>query len=642
MNKIINLFIDFQNRNVVWISVLLAGVLVFNSCDSDDISGDSFYTFTEEMMGEYFEKRPEKFSEFFKLLDTTKTIGLLKAYGDYTCFAPNNEAMLAFYEKTGRTSLEEFPYDTLQKIAYDHLIKDYEVTSEAFLEGRLPYLTMSKRYVSITYAGFVTGDFTIKVNRTSPLIEPDIDVHNGVIHEIGEVLKPTDRTLVETINDDPKFTLFAEALLATKLDEKLNLIEDESYNYTYWNNFYDHVPRERLGTTIYVPEFKKYGYTALLESDSTFLLNGIENLDDLKAYAKEVYDAVYPEDAGITDITDPKNSLNRFMAYHLINKQLGYTKFIIDYDNTYHSIKTYDMYEYIETMCPKTLMEVRTLRSLNRTNVFNYNSSTGDYISIVESNYDNDALNGVYHEIDGILQYDLSVASEVSSKRLRVDLAAFFPEITNNNMRGIGDGVNDRRRYIIPHGYVDRLEFSEQTTFFYYCNDTRLADFQGDEMFLLEGLYEFTITTPIIPKGTYEIRMCYQPNGNRGAVQMYWDGKPTGIPLDINITANDPQIGYILPGEDINDPNGFENDKMMRNRGYMKGPASYRSDGGFYSNSTTNARLSSNVLRKILGIYTFNEVEEHKFRIKASRTGQFQIDFLEFVPVEYIEQEGID
>ncbi|MFC0875977.1 fasciclin domain-containing protein [Saccharicrinis sp. FJH2] len=629
----------YQFKSLIYIALFFS--VLFVSCNSDNITRNSYYTFTEEMMGRYFMNRPDSFSEFRKLLDTTEVMGLLNAYGHYTCFAPTNEAMHAFYASRGRTSLEDFSADTLKKIAYDHIIKDEELGTETFLEGRLPYLTMSKRYISVTFSGFQTGDHTIRVNKTSPILKPDVIVHNGVVHVIGEVLKPTEKTLVEAINDDPKFRLFSEALLATHLDEKLNLIEDESYSYTYWNNYYDDVPRERLGTTIYVPEFKKYGYTALMESDSTYEAHGIQNLEDMKAYAKMVYDAVFPEDAGVEDITDPRNSLNKFVAYHLINKQIGRTKFIIDYYNTSNTIQTYDMYEYVEMMCPKTLMEVRTLRNSNRTNVFNYNSSTGEFITLTDD-YDNDALNGVYHEIDGILQYDLNVASEVSSKRLRLDLASFFPELTNNNMRGIGDGVNNRSRFILPHGYVDRLEFSEQTVFFYYCYDSRLIDFQGDEIFLLEGLYEFTITTPIIPKGTYEVRMCYHSNGNRGAVQMYWDGVPTGIPLDLNILATNPSIGYQLPGSDSADPNGYENDKTMRNRGYMKGPSSYKSDGGFYSNATVNVRLSSNVLRRILGIYTFNEVKEHKFHIKASRTGQFQMDYLEFVPVEAIEGEGID
>lgn len=296
------------------------------------------------------------------------------------------------------------------------------------------------------------------------------------------------------------------------------------------------------------------------------------------------------------------------------------------------------MYEYIETMCPNTLMEVRTLRNSNRYNVFNYISESGEHISLT-NDYDNDAINGVYHEIDGILSYNIDVASEISSKRLRIDAAAFFPEFTNNNMRG--RAYEEKFRYIFPPGYVDRLKMSEGTEFYYLSNDERLADFQGDEVWLI-GLYDFTLTTPSIPAGTYEVRMGYQPTDGRGAAQLYWDGIPCGIPLDLRLLADNPKVGYVTPGSDSNDPEGFENDKMMRNRGYMKGPSSFRSNGEWYADSKVNARRSRSVLRKILGIYSFDKAGTHEFKVKAARKGQFMLDYLEFVPVEYIEREGVD
>lgn len=334
----------------------------------------------------------------------------------------------------------------------------------------------------------------------------------------------------------------------------------------------------------------------------------------------------------------PRGRLNRFVAYHLINKQLGYTKFIIDYDQgIYATIMLYDNYEYIATMCPNTLIEVRTLRTESKTNLFNYNSITGDYIEISTTNYDNDAINGVYHEIDDILSYNFSVASEISSKRLRLDVASFFHELSNNNMRG--RGANSTERYILPPGYIEGMEITEETEIQYYSAHDPLGTFQSDEFASIVGMYDITITTPPIPAGTYEVRMGYQPNNNRGAAQLYFDGQPCGIPLDIRIPANDPSIGFVMPGLDPTDPNGYENDKMMRNRGYMKGPSSFRL-GSWYE--APSARVSPYYLRKILGIYTFNEAGVHTFRAKAARSGQFQLDILEFVPTEVLEREGID
>ncbi|MFB6319371.1 fasciclin domain-containing protein [Saccharicrinis sp. FJH54] len=605
-----------------------------SSCNSDKISQESYYTFTGDMLGEYLAKNPDEYSEFSKLLDTTKVMGLLDAYGEYTCFAPSNEAMFNFYHSLGRNSIEEFPYDSIVKIVYDHIINGYVVTTDDFVEGRLSQKSMSDRYFSVSYGSFSSGDLTIRVNTSSPILEPNIEVHNGVIHKIGEVLRPSEKLIIEAIADDPKFTMFYNALINTKLFEKLMLVEDETYN----PSLGEYKFQQNNGNDEIFPPHRKYGYTALMESDSTFIANGLTSLDAIKAYAKEVYDKVYPEDAGITDITNPKNSFNRFIAYHLINKNLSKKKFVEDYFNTGHQIKSYDMYEYIEMMAPHTLLEARTNVSTNEYTLLNtLNDDPATAVRIVETNYDNDALNGVYHEIDKILTYNFDVASMLSSKRLRMDVASFFPEIANNNMRAPGKIIP----FIIPYNYFDRLEFSEGTILSYLNADGRYEDYQGDELFSRECLYDFTITTPSVPAGTYEVRFSWQPTAWRGAAQLYFDGIPCGIPLDLSLDANDPAIGHEVPGSVPSDPYGYENDKLMRNRGYMKGAASYSAvDHVWYP--AANARASVKSARKILGIYTFPEPSEHTFHVKAARAGQFMMDFLEFVPVEVLEYEGID
>ncbi len=621
-------------RIYLYASLFILSVIItfLGSCDSDNISDESYYTFTGELVGGYLESRPDEYSEFAELLNSTGLIGLLKAYGEYTCFAPDNEAMYNFYALKGKKSLSDFPVDSLKTIAYHHLIRGFALGTADFIEGRLSQKTMSDRFISITFKDFDENQ-TIKINQTCPILQKDIEVHNGMIHKIGEVLNPSEKTLVEELSLDKKFTLFYSALTKTGLHKELMLIEDKTYDPS---NFLQPDPN----SNVRVPKTRKYGYTALVESNSTYAEYGIHNLVDLEAYAKSIYDAVYPEDAGITDITDRRNSLNRFIAYHLINKQLSYTKFIIDLDNTGHSIKTTDMFEYLEPMCPNTLLEVRTNRFTNEYNIFNMTGSAEEAVRIVESNYDNDALNGVYHEIDKILAYTVEVDAHMSSTRLRMDAASFFPELTNNNIRGnLDKGNNYSILWKLPDGYLERLTMSKTTEFGYFDFDERYLDYQGDEVYL-RGLYDFTITTPVIPAGTYEVRFGWKVETNRGVAQLYWDGKPTGIPLDLTIFATNPNIGYQQPGTDPRDPYGYENDKAMRNRGYMKGPSSFQAASEIWF--TGNARMNDGYLRRILGIYTFDKAGTHEFGVTAVKSGEFMFDFLEFVPLEVLEKEGVD
>ena len=612
--------------------ILLSGF--FSSCEIED-EPTVVSTFTQEMLGEYLEKRPDQFSEYVKLLDTTKVMSLVKAYGKYTMFAPDNNAMRQFYALKGRTSLAQFPMDTLKMIAYDHLIKNFEITTSKFIEGLMPYLTMSERYVETT-ARPEDGVYNYYINQESKILSKNIIVSNGVIHVINKVMMPSTLTLDQALEADSTFTLFYAALVETGLVNKIIAVRDESYDPLKWKHL-DQNYHQGSGSKDEIPESRKYGFTAFVESNATYAMYGINNLDDLKAYAAANVYHENPADANVTDPKDPRNSLYKFVGYHLANKKMIKNK-LIDMYYTKHMLTNFDMYEYIETLNPFTLIEVRKeAKALGGRNFLNYIRDTGESVQIVDSNKDNDALNGVYHEIDKILIYDLKTVTELSSKRIRIDAAAFFPEFTNNNMR-IED-LDQPLSWVYPPGYIERLKFSEGTYFSYSNSFGGYLDYQGDEIFL-KGLYDFELQTPCIPAGTYEIRFSYQPTGARGAAQLYWDGKPCGIPLDLRITANDPLIGWVLPGADPEDPNGFENDKMMRNRGYMKGPNTYYDHiNKWYGGKI--ARNSTASLRRILGIYTFEKAATHKFTVKAIREGQFMLDFLEFVPIEVIENEDV-
>lgn len=617
------------------------------ACDPDDV-GENLYTFKDRMMGQYL-KDTTVFSEFARLIDTTKVTGLLNAYGYFTCFAPTNEAMEMFYREKGKTSLKDFTLDSLKVIAYDHIINGSALSYINFVDGRLPDLSMSERYISITF----TDSGTTFVNRTplkrgGLILNKDVKVHNGYVHIIDRVLDPTRAGIVEAVEKDERFSLFYEALIATGLADSLLKDRDETYDPALYKSLVT-VTKDQ-GQWFYqeVPQSRKYGYTLFIESNATYSAHGITDLESMKAKAAEIYDAVYPEDAGITDVRNRRNSLNRFIAYHIIDKQLNFDKLINAYD-TNHMLKTRDMFEYIETMCPNTLLEVKKERLTNRTNLINYISETGNVIQIVDGSYDYDATNGVFHEIDGILAYSQDVENELSTKRLRFDSSSFFPELTNNNMRGsrlkqntITEMYNEPSlHYQLPRGYISRISSSEQTVVGYLAGYHKFQNYEGDEIFLNASsgkLYEFTIITPPIPSGTYEVRFGYLTNGKRGVAQLYFDGIPCGVPLNLNTLAS--ENGWELPGVIPEDPYGYENDKMMRNRGYMKGPACYKVITAGWT-SGENARYSNAILRRILGQFNFRTAGHHEFYVKGLSGGEFMFDFMEFVPTSALENEDI-
>ncbi|MDD3078447.1 MAG: fasciclin domain-containing protein [Paludibacter sp.] len=634
-------------------TILLIGILsgVFVSCDSDDVGGN-LYTFTGEMVGQYLQNDTVQFSEFVRLLDTTNVMGLLNSYGSYTCFAPTNDAMHAFYKEKGKNSLSDFSLDSLQVIAYDHIIDGAVVLYSNFIDGRIPEITMSDRNITIHFTDSVTwvNYDEAKGNENAYIINKDVVKHNGVLHVISKVLNPSREGIVEAIAKETDFSIFYQALIETGMADSLLKIEDETYDKTE----YAYLITKTLddGSWYYedIPDARRYRYTVLMESNETMNANNIYNIEDLKTYAAGIYDEVYPEDANVREITDRHNSLNRFIAYHLIDKQLSKFTFIDAYD-TDHMIRTpgRDMYEYVETMCPNTLIEVKKERATGTTNIFNYLPETGDALYLSDTFYDKTTTNGIYHEIDGMLVYSKQVDNMLSSKRLRFDAASFFPELTNNNMRGSRYKQNTTSslydtpdlKYQIPRNYIARITSSEQTVVQYLTPYYKYQDYEGDEIFLTAStgkLYDFSIITPPIPAGTYEIRFGYLTNGKRGVAQLYFDNIPCGVPLNLNKSAVDN--GWEEPGSDSSDPYGYDNDKYMSNLGYMKAPACFKVIKADWT-SGENARYCNAAIRKILGTFTFSEAGHHVFAIKGLSGGEFMFDYMEFVPTSALESEDI-
>ena len=222
MKTIISLMRIPLNK-IVW-GVALSLFLLTPSCldEPEDIR-----TVQEDMMGEFLEKRPEQFSEFARLLDTTEVLGLVNAYGEYTMFAPTNEAMMTYYQEKGLTSLADFDVDSLRKIAYDHLIKGYEVPTNEFLDGLLPFLTMSDRYVSTT-SKTEANSLVYYVNENSRIIGRNNIVKNGIVHVVDRVLDPSTLNIIQAVADDERFSLFMSALIETGLSAKLGKTRDDS------------------------------------------------------------------------------------------------------------------------------------------------------------------------------------------------------------------------------------------------------------------------------------------------------------------------------------------------------------------------------------------------------------------------------
>lgn len=658
----------------------LAAVMTLVGCE-EYIAEEARYTFTGHTVASFLEENEETYSSFIEILRRSGRLSLMKAYGQYTVFAPTNDAIARHLIEqdsiywttlkegnpvwTGITSpeLAELSDSMCTVIAQTHIIPSVYRSTE--MEGDIiPTMNMNNRYLSLSYGVDENDHYVLYVNGNGKIIAKDEEVENGVVHTIASVLNPSTNTLPTQIEQHDYFRIMSEAIKLTGYEDKLQRHKDYDYDQgdLYMVDIYQR-------TQIPYPANRYYGYTAFLETDSVFYAEGINSVEKLAERCAEWY----PEADASAPVTSRDNPLNQFVGYHLMDRNLAYSR-LVCYNIKTHSVidseQDYfdgsDRYEFYETMSGKIIKITmpRSVSELKSTILLNYyKPGEGEVVPDETEFFMNNkvyepeefrdlngdayadfsaiALNGTIHPIKKILVYNEDVmVGRVLNTIIRFDASSLCSELTNNNMRWhffAHASASDIGEFYIPNDYCENMKvYTEETRTYYLPPHVTYHNYQGDEMNTLGG-YDFALKLPRVPAGTYEIRMGYTPNERRGIVQFYVDDEVTGIPVDVRIKGDDPRIGFVA---DVNtDDGGIVNDKEMKNRGYLKASTTYVTVG------TRVARTQNNVIRKVITTKYLSE-GDHWIRFKNAYEnddgkGQFMYDYFELVPVSYIRDESI-
>ena len=637
MNKHLNV------KHLLWLcSTFLVLQFSITSC-KEVIANETFYTFTGEMVTDYLQNRSEKFSDFIEVLQRAEIYDLLSTYGTYTCFAPTNTAMNSYLQSRGLTSVSQMTKSECDTLAYSHLIKVTYFTTD-MNDGVISTTNMNDRYLSLTCDTTKDDQKTVRyhINQDALIINRDDSVENGVVHTIDHVLTSSNDLLPTVLEKNPTITLFCQAMKLTGLDVLTSKYIDPTYSCSHDSvelGIYYHTGNE--WETGYFMKQRKFRYTAFVETNQVFADAGIDttSLQGLKAYAKSVYDATYPKDAGLydQDWTNRKNPLNRFIAYHFLDRLGTYYGLTIsgEVKRLMQVTTVMDATDTYETLCPHTVMQVSYPSDglyLNRKGVGAHFSVKG--VKIAPS--DSLALNGVYHYIDNILTYSTETKDIVFNCRFRFDATTLSPDFMNGTPAARGR-AGTATCTAFKDGAVKDWSFSDKTFVSVRNRHTEFDSYQGDEVVLL-GQYDFTFKLPPVPEGTYEIRLGYCAMWTRGVIQTIFkrrsnDGswiKPfisCGIPLDLRVFANNPAIGWVA--DTGNKETDMANDKAMHNRGYMKGPDSIEKNG------SPSFRNSSATFRCILTTRYLSADEDNYLHIRQvldNPKAEFAFDYIELCP----------
>ena len=210
---------------------LFLNILIFNSC-KEDIDESNLYTFTGETIEDYLENRSE-YSNFNYILKRIGYDKILSAYGTYTCFAPDNEAVMSYIDSLyNDMTNKELPHngmtapgldgltDSLCKdIALFHLLST-EVMS-VYMGNGMTVKTMLGREITTSFDSISKS---VAINRDAKILKEGIDndLENGVLHQISHVITRSNQLIAgEMEAHSDIYSIFSNALKATGLADTL-------------------------------------------------------------------------------------------------------------------------------------------------------------------------------------------------------------------------------------------------------------------------------------------------------------------------------------------------------------------------------------------------------------------------------------
>lgn len=699
-----------QYKYLRTVAVCLATMMALNSCQ-ERIDEGSRFTFTGKTIATYLQSQDEC-SHFVEILTRGECIGLMKAYGEYTCFAPTNEAVEKFVkeqytiykesvEKHEQTKDTPNPTKIVDTGIYDEdwtKLSD-EKCGEIARNHILPkmYLRADLMGNSIPDANMNDRDLTLDVDtldgvpliNSTAKIKEDVEVENGIVHVLHGVVNPSSLDVPTLMDGYSYFSIFIDALKQTGYDKELTKDNDDTY--TEGDKI---VLGIRDTQQAPYPATRRFGFTVFLESNEVFKKYGVVDFASLEAKCKEWYpevlkngdpnmvwvynkekkDFVYLQVDHSAALTEGTNPVNQFIGYHLLDRKVAYDNLVcyeikasgsgFEFYSEDDFPETADRTEYYVTMnnrIMKVCMPLRTTTPKKEDvgeRFLNYGYSTdgttaGPNVRVLSPNefkhlneayedYESEALNGALNVIEDVLLYDDNVMkSIVLNCIIRFDVSSICSELTNNRIRWKSQSLlSTDGDVFIPHNYCDRIKvYTDDTRLFYLAPHTSWHNFQGDEMMAL-GFFDFAYKLPPLPANAYEIRMGYSASTERHVVQVYLDNEVTGLPIDLRLTGDKPQVGWEADKDLGTEEKIAAKDKDMKNRGYLKGPET------FFDNTTSGLARDNNLCLRAVIATKHLTAGSHWLRFKNVNDeddgkAQFMHDYFEIVPITYLRDPNV-
>ncbi len=191
--------------------LILSSLFVATACEKDDEKTLS----TDQTVAEYAVS-DKNFSILVEALTKAELVNVLNGAGNFTVFAPTNDAFKALFTQLGVSGVADLSKETLTPILLYHVLGT-EKKSTMLTSGYLSTLSPSQgNYLSLN----INTSSGVKINKETMVSAADVDVKNGVIHVIDKVLLPP--TVVGHALANDSFSILVQAVVKANLVETLS------------------------------------------------------------------------------------------------------------------------------------------------------------------------------------------------------------------------------------------------------------------------------------------------------------------------------------------------------------------------------------------------------------------------------------
>ena len=489
--------------------VLFLIALVFQNCSEQKIKESTDETLN---ITEYLRANPN-YSMFLEMLDITNYASFMNTYGTYTLFVPTNEAVKEFLDNEGVSSLSEIPITDLQDLVKLHIL-DQKILTTSFTDGKIATPSLYGQYLVTGAASVNSGKMTsanlaakvsetspttigtasVTVNKTANIVASNIELGNGVVHVIDEVLRVANKTLAQTIEEDPNLSLFTDVLKATGWYDELNKpLTTDSNN------------------------IKSY-LSVLAQTNDVFAEAGYTTLDQLKTR--------------YSHLGDPKNlkdSLNLFVSYRLL-PGLQYLADIA-------------VSPALVTKAPLEVISAKLSRDTILLNQDIFNGVLEKGVAIDRSLSDVTASNGVLHYVKGNFSIKKRVPTPVYFEFTDIAefrrLTGFYkkPGAAYEKLFRADAGIDVNwhlKTSSDSNGYISYNKDADGTAINKGIGGCWGADALGIFRFRDANVQDVEFKTPVIIKGRYKIWISYRQKGSKlGNLKVFFDD--VEIPRQVNL-----------------------------------------------------------------------------------------------------------